>query len=103
MCGRSSAVEHNLAKVGVDGSNPFARSIIEVFLIRNKVPNQCISLKLHFRVQKFYTKVFNRLKYPCPGGGMVDTGDLKSPGHCDRAGSSPAPGTTIYVEPSPSW
>ena len=31
-----------------------------------------------------------------PGGGMVDTGDLKSPGHCDRAGSSPAPGTTIY-------
>ncbi len=25
---------------------------------------------------------------------MVDTGDLKSPGHCDRAGSSPAPGTT---------
>ena len=26
---------------------------------------------------------------------MVDTGDLKSPGHCDRAGSSPAPGTTI--------
>ena len=38
---------------------------------------------------------------------MVDTGDLKSPGHCDRAGSSPAPGTTSYiiyfsVEPSPS-
>ena len=32
----------------------------------------------------------------CPGGGMVDTGDLKSPGHCDRAGSSPAPGTTIW-------
>ncbi len=31
----------------------------------------------------------------CPGGEMVDTGDLKSPGHCDRAGSSPAPGTTI--------
>ena len=27
---------------------------------------------------------------------MVDTGDLKSPGHCDRAGSSPAPGTTNY-------
>ena len=26
---------------------------------------------------------------------MVDTGDLKSPGHCDRAGSSPAPGTTF--------
>ena len=24
--GRSSVVEHNLAKVGVEGSNPFARS-----------------------------------------------------------------------------
>lgn len=29
---------------------------------------------------------------------MVDTGDLKSPGHCDRAGSSPAPGTTCIFE-----
>jgi hypothetical protein len=27
-CGRSSGVEHNLAKVGVEGSNPFARSRI---------------------------------------------------------------------------
>ena len=26
--GRSSGVEHNLAKVGVEGSNPFARSRI---------------------------------------------------------------------------
>ena len=26
LCGRSSGVEHNLAKVGVEGSNPFARS-----------------------------------------------------------------------------
>ena len=25
---------------------------------------------------------------------LVDTGDLKSPGHRGRAGSSPAPGTT---------
>ena len=24
---------------------------------------------------------------------LVDTGDLKSPAHCERAGSSPAPGT----------
>ena len=29
-----------------------------------------------------------------PGGEMVDTRDLKSLGHCVRAGSSPAPGTT---------
>jgi hypothetical protein len=27
-CGCSSGVEHNLAKVGVEGSNPFARSRI---------------------------------------------------------------------------
>ena len=26
---------------------------------------------------------------------LVDTGDLKSPAHCERAGSSPAPGTTV--------
>ena|GEM_PF-5246736 len=26
VSGRSSGVEHNLAKVGVEGSNPFARS-----------------------------------------------------------------------------
>ena len=25
---------------------------------------------------------------------LVDTGDLKSPGHCGRAGSIPAPGTS---------
>ncbi len=29
---------------------------------------------------------------------LVDTGDLKSPGHCGRAGSSPAPGTTSNVD-----
>lgn len=27
---------------------------------------------------------------------MVDSGDLKSPGHCGRAGSSPAPGTMNF-------
>ena len=29
-CGRSSGVEHNLAKVGVEGSNPFARSSLHL-------------------------------------------------------------------------
>jgi hypothetical protein len=28
--GRSSVVEHDLAKVGVEGSNPFARSIVTI-------------------------------------------------------------------------
>src|SRR4029077_7077995 len=32
--GRSSGVEHDLAKVGVEGSNPFARSIFSSGLFR---------------------------------------------------------------------
>ena len=32
---------------------------------------------------------------------LVDTGDLKSPGHCGRAGSSPAPGTIQYLMMTP--
>ena len=69
-CGRSSSVEHNLAKVGVEGSIPFARSI-----------------NLHFNICWCqYARVVE----------LVDTGDLKSPGHCDCAGSSPASGTTVF-------
>ena len=30
---------------------------------------------------------------------MVDTRDLKSLGHCARAGSSPASGTTLFFQP----
>src|ERR1700685_105020 len=33
-CGCSSGVEHNLAKVGVEGSNPFARSKIFICIQR---------------------------------------------------------------------
>ena len=33
MCGSSSEVEHNLAKVGVEGSNPFFRSIFFTLLL----------------------------------------------------------------------
>jgi hypothetical protein len=35
--GRSSGVEHNLAKVGVEGSNPFARSKDRDFESRRKL------------------------------------------------------------------
>jgi hypothetical protein len=31
-CGCSSGVEHDLAKVGVEGSNPFARSKISNYI-----------------------------------------------------------------------
>jgi hypothetical protein len=30
-CGSSSGVEHNLAKVGVEGSNPFSRSSFSLY------------------------------------------------------------------------
>ena len=33
---------------------------------------------------------------------LVDTQDLKSCGHCGRAGSSPAPGTTFTHKNRPS-
>ena len=36
----------------------------------------------------------------CPGGGMVDTRDLKSRDHRGRMGSSPIPGTTVAGSPS---
>jgi hypothetical protein len=37
-CGCSSGVEHNLAKVGVEGSNPFARSRIFIDISRSRFP-----------------------------------------------------------------
>ncbi len=46
------------------------------------------------------SRVTRRIRFPrlppkiCPGGEMVDTGDLKSPAE-RRAGSSPAPGTKM--------
>ena len=68
-------VEHNLAKVGVAGSSPVFRSQIK----ESGIPRFfCIRVNIVYR----------------PDGGMVDTKDLKSFGHCGCAGSSPAPGTT---------
>ena len=72
--GIAQLVEHNLAKVGVGSSNLLSRS--STFKL-------CY-LKFYFLVLvSNYARVVE----------LVDTGDLKSPDHCDRAGSSPAPGT----------
>ncbi len=60
-------VEHYLAKVRVAGSS------------------------LVFRSKRSFYNSFFHLKRP--GGGMVDTQDLKSCDHRGCAGSSPAPGT----------
>ena len=38
VSGRSSGVEHNLAKVGVEGSNPFARSSFSQLIISRGTP-----------------------------------------------------------------
>ena len=69
-------VEHNLAKVGVAGSIPVSRSIIYLSLCMNNFAFSVVC--------------------KCPGGGMVDTRDLKSLGYCFRVGSSPTPGTTLF-------
>ena len=42
VSGRSSGVEHNLAKVGVEGSNPFARSSIRFARCAFAVEDPCL-------------------------------------------------------------
>ena len=71
LCGSSSGVEHNLAKVRVASSNLVSRSIIDVLSISGVLP--CIL---------------------CPGGGIGRHEGLKIPWPLGRAGSSPASGTT---------
>ena len=50
MSGRSSGVERNLAKVEVEGSNPFARS------------------KFSFNLQSLSVKILESLNYKIVGG-----------------------------------
>ena len=50
--GPSSVVEHNLAKVGVEGSNPFARSIFQVSRSKDRVPSDCFQA-INVREQEF--------------------------------------------------
>ncbi len=73
-------VEHNLAKVGVAGSNPVSRSKGRTscgFFISRPVCRQAGSVvEPHASVVE-----------------LVDTQDLKSCGHCVRTGSSPVRGT----------
>lgn len=73
-------VEHNLAKVGAASSILVSRSRFEI---------------------KFFNTDFNVLR--SPGGGMVDTRDLKSLEHCVRAGSSPASGTNFWCGDIAKW
>src|SRR2546421_7954071 len=51
-CGCSSVVEHNLAKVGVEGSNPFARS---------KMPLKCRRLSHSGNEARFHSAFWEAL------------------------------------------
>jgi hypothetical protein len=51
-CGCSSVVEHNLAKVGVVGSNPITRSIFQVSRSKDRVPSDCFQT-INVREQEF--------------------------------------------------
>ena len=50
--GRSSGVEHNLAKVGVEGSNPFARSILAAQSIRGIDENENEARPADWRMER---------------------------------------------------
>ena len=94
-------VEHDLAKVGVAGSSPVSRSkkrIRDEKFIPIKIGKSRFSLSK----KRGETIPETELRFPalfyllegCPGGGMVDTLDLKSNEHYVRGGSSPPPGTS---------
>ena len=78
-------VEHDLAKVGVAGSNPVFRSKdvkgcnMQPSMFKKRAENP-------FKIQ--FARVVE----------LVDTQDLKSCDHCGRAGSIPAPGTKPLQE-----
>ena len=78
IAGIAQLVEHDLAKVGVASSSLVSRSSKKSSRPTQSVRDYC-SLKI----------------LGCPGGGMVDTLDLKSNEQYVRAGSSPAPGTYL--------
>jgi hypothetical protein len=123
ICENSSVVEHDLAKVGVAGSNPVSRSkeskdpqetesihIGSVFLFRETFmvhdqQAQRLSLivgrddhHLHLLLARKKQHIIHARMVE-----LVDTQDLKSCGHCGRAGSIPAPGTLreTFVRSSP--
>ncbi len=106
--GIAQLVEHNLAKVGVASSNLVSRSRFEK---PRRGPRGFSFKRLSFQAewQSGYAadcksvdlgsipgsaSIFPRNDFPARMAKLVYAADLKSAGHCDRAGSSPAPGTT---------
>ena len=77
-------VEHNLAKVGVASSILVSRSILFLFKVSLVSYQPLTNYGVHDLCETFcFARVVE----------LVDTRDLKSLDHCDRAGSSPASGT----------
>ena len=87
-------VEHDLAKVGVASSNLVSRSInfvkrrIYISCLRQSNSQEEFFRNLLPKKEEVNSKAFARMAE------LVDARDLKSLAHCERAGSSPAPGTT---------
>ena len=73
-CGRSSGVERNLAKVEVEGSNPFARSKSQPYLHFLKI------VSMYFNVLYCYKKMLVSNKYfvPCLIGPPIIFGLINS-------------------------
>ena len=86
-------VEHDLAKVGVAGSNPVSRSNFFFGRIFMEV-----SFEIHFEMYRFNACLYLGFGRQARVVELVDTQDLKSCGHCGRAGSTPAPGTKAPSE-----
>ena len=67
-CGCSSGVEHNLAKVGVEGSNPFARSKILKEIKRLKRPFGAVFAYIDARSSRCKHSVSSRRRTAGYGG-----------------------------------
>ena len=85
-------VEHDLAKVGVAGSNPVSRSIY--FYVEEQTSARVAQLVEHdlAKVGVAGSNPVSR-STPCPGGGIGRHAGLKILWPLGRAGSSPARGT----------
>ena len=100
-------VERNLAKVEVAGSNLVICSkslrIFGGFFFENRSANGTFSARQvlffsttsdTFNIESNFVHLYPAIRHPLARMvELVDTQDLKSCGHCGRAGSIPAPGT----------
>lgn len=96
--GRSSGVEHNLAKVGVEGSNPFARSSFQTYF-RYPKRTSCDDVARRFRAPSHPGAV------TCPWDSFITSAECPARGGAAaRQGAmpvTPAPGRRVSRAASP--